>query len=121
MDWFRSHSKLGACLALIALAFQFAVSFAHVHRDGNAPLRLTVHRSIATHAAAQPASQAPALAHDYCAVCALIHLAGTVIAPQPPALQLPIALGRTPPAPHTEFKLTAASHVLSAARAPPIA
>jgi hypothetical protein len=121
MHWFRSRSRFGACLALFALAFQLVVSFAHVHRDGNTPLRLTIHRSAATHVATQLPTQTPALADGYCAVCALIQLAGTVIAPQPPALRLPIALDPTQLPPHREFGLTAASHVLFAARAPPIA
>ena len=127
MRWFRSRSRWGSCLALFALAFHLAVSFAHVHLDRVTPgaaqsLALAgLHRSAGAPAASLPASdEAPALADDYCAVCALIHLAGTGVAAEPPALPLRTVFGRTRSTAAVEFELTAPHRVLFAARAPPI-
>ena len=38
MSFFRSRSRWGSYLALFALAFQLAVSFAHVHLDHVSPV-----------------------------------------------------------------------------------
>lgn len=115
-------------MALLALAIQLVVSFAHVHLDHVAPgprstLALAgVHASTGAHAAALPATdQAPAQTDDYCAVCALIHLAGTVVAAEPPTLRLPAVFTRTRSEVTVEFGSTAERHSPFAARAPPIA
>jgi len=129
MYWFRSRLRLGSWLALLALAFQLAVSFAHVHVDGkgsgNASILagvLAVQASTGVDSASPAASdEAPALADDYCAVCALIHLVGTVVAAQAPDLPVPTVFGRREAGPPAEVGLTARSHALFAARAPPIA
>jgi DUF2946 family protein len=135
MRWFRSRSRLGACLALFALAFQLAVSFAHVHLSfahvhldgggplsGHSPALLKVHGSTAAAAVRhRSGDEAPAPADDYCAICALTHLAGTAVAAAPPVLPVPAAFGRLRSSPAAEFALTVASHVLFTARAPPSA
>jgi hypothetical protein len=126
MHWFRSRSRLGSWLALFALAFQLAVSFAHVHLDGagsgHSPALADVHASTGAHSASLPASdEPPALADGYCAVCALIHLAGTVVAAAAPGLPVPALFGGKRSDPPLEIGLTARSHALFAARAPPIA
>jgi hypothetical protein len=128
MSWFRSRSRWGSCLALFALAFQLAVSFAHVHLDRVTPgaaqsLALAgLHRSAGAPAASLPASdETPALADDYCAVCALIHLAATGVAAEPPALPVPAVFGRSRSEAAVEFGLTAPNHSRFSARAPPTA
>src|SRR5258707_10855600 len=100
MHWFRSRSSLGAglgsWLALLVRATQLVVSFGHVHLDrgvplpGHASVLLGAPASGGTDAGALPASgDAPAIADDYCAICALIHLASTTVAAEPPSLPLP--------------------------------
>jgi Protein of unknown function (DUF2946) len=126
MHWFRSRSRLGSWLALFALAFQLAVSFGHVHVDakglGHSPTLADVHASTGAKSAPPAAGdEAPALADDYCAVCALIHIAGTVVASQAPELPVPAQFGATRSDPPLEIGLTARSHALFAARAPPTA
>jgi hypothetical protein len=128
MHWFRSRSSLGAWLAPFALTAQLVVSFGHVHLDRNASAPGHQSALLASDAptsadvASLPASdEAPALADDYCAICALIHLAGTVVASEPPALSLPVVFGRAHTQSTAEFGLTAQSHALFAARAPPLA
>jgi hypothetical protein len=112
---------------LFALAFQLAVSFGHVHVDakglGHSPTLADVHASTSADNASLGANDetAPALADDYCAVCALIHIAGTVVASQAPELPVPAQFGATQSDPPLEIGLTARSHALFAARAPPTA
>jgi Protein of unknown function (DUF2946) len=128
MRWFRSRSRLGSWLALFALAFQLAVSFAHVHVNRLAPgaghpsVLSGVHASTGAHTASLPASdEIPALADNFCTICALIHLAGTVVAGEPPSLPLPAVFGRLRSEAAVEFGLTAPNHSRFAARAPPTA
>jgi hypothetical protein len=127
MRWFRSRARWGSCLALFALAFQLAVSFAHVHLDRVAPgaafspalSRLQAPTS--AHIASLPTDQAPTQADDYCAICALIHLAANVVASDPPSLPLPIVFGRLRLEAAADFGSTAPGYASFQARAPPVA
>jgi hypothetical protein len=126
MRWFRSHSRLGASLALFALAFQLAVSFAHVHLDGfgsgRQPALFGAERiAAATIAPDRSNSGVPAPADEGCAICALIHLAGSLICADAPSLvvasySVPLHFARA-----TEFDLTRRPIARHRARAPPIA
>jgi hypothetical protein len=127
MRWFRSRSRLGAYLALFALAFQLAVSFGHVHLghftppsagagalatappsadDGNAPSKPAGHE--------HPAD-------DHCPICTLIHLAGALVPAEAPSLPLPTVGGRVRLELAAEFDLMPSHAALFRARAPPIA
>jgi len=126
MRWFRSRARSGACLALFALAVQLAVSFGHVHLDGAAfgrspALERGEATAVATTAPDPGSSEIPALADDCCVVCALIHLAGTLVTAEAPPLPLPVRSGRLQFAAPVAFDLTGASFALFQARAPPIA
>ena len=127
MRWFRSRSRLGAYLALFALAFQLAVSFGHVHLE-----RIALPSAPASVlAGAQPSAadlNAPAnpsgregLADDHCPICTLIHLAGALVPAEMPSLPLPTVFGRLRLELAAEFDLTASHAALFRARAPPIA
>src|ERR1700730_9304066 len=99
MRWFRSRVRLGSWLALLALAVQLAVCFGHVHLDGAAFARAPALEqgqaaAVATTAPDPGSSEIPALADDCCVVCALIHLAGTLVMAAAPPLPLPIRSGR---------------------------
>jgi len=127
MRWFRSRSRLGAYLALFALAFQLAVSFGHVHLERIAP----VSAGVSALAAAQPSANdrnAPSKpaghehpADDHCPICTLIHLAGALVPAEAPSLPLPTVVGRLRLEVAAEFDLTASHAALFRARAPPIA
>jgi Protein of unknown function (DUF2946) len=126
MRWFRSRSRVGSYLALFALAFQLAVSFAHVHLDDavppsagaaafvspqsgdelNAPSTPTGHQDVADH---------------LCPLCTLIHLAGALAPAETPPLPLPSMSGQLRLAAAVELGLAASHGVLFQARAPPIA
>ena len=110
MKWLRSNIKHGTRLALLALAVQFVMGFGHFHgvvaqaapavEAGRAQSgACTADRIAATEArgkSAQP--QQPASDRDpdqqpgdYCAICAVMSLASTVLFATPPALLLPQA------------------------------
>lgn len=138
MKWFRSRIKAGTRLALLALAVQFVLSFGHFH--GTAALAAPgVHAVTAPASAALLPDQAKATSnalaagetqqapdqshgdhHDgYCAICAVMSLAGTLMTSGPVLLLVPEAyhvLNRTTDA---EFFHLATPHGISQPRAPP--
>src|SRR5260370_17598934 len=91
MGWFRARSRLGAYLALLALAFQLAISFGHVHLDHIAPTSAHATAVAGTQASDEDAtaSSNPTgredLADDLCPICMLMHVPGALVpAPTPP-------------------------------------
>jgi hypothetical protein len=112
-------------LALFALAFQLAVSFGHVHLDGNGS------DHSAEFATTSPAADTPSglpdpARHqsgpdDCCPICALIHLAGATDLAQRPSLALPLQWVRLRAQTVDSVTLQAAPKGLFQARAPPIA
>jgi Protein of unknown function (DUF2946) len=127
MDWFRCRSRLGAYLALVALTFQLAVSFGHVHLDNITPTAALA----STLASGQPPSDeanapsSPAshddLADRLCPICTLIHLAGATMPAETPPLPLPSIFRGLRLEAAVAFDVTASQSVLFQARAPPIA
>lgn len=126
MRWFRWNARRGACLALFALAVQLVLSFGHLHLKGVG----------LAHASAVAAAQAPAngtdpaslpahpdegVGDDYCPICALIHLAGSLISADVPLLALPTVFARLEIASRLAAALAASPRRLFSARAPPIA
>lgn len=125
MSWFRSRSRLGAYLALFALAFQLAVSFGHLHLERIAPVSASALAGAQPSADDRNAPSKPAgredLADDRCPICTLIHLAGALVPAEMPSLPLPTVFGRLRLELAAEFDLTASHAALFRARAPPIA
>jgi hypothetical protein len=95
MQLLRAHQTFGAWLALVALLFQIAVSFAHVHHDDLVPV-LSEGRPGAS--PLRPASRdlpgSPSKDRDCCTICASIALAGSLVLSQPPAILVAIVLRR---------------------------
>jgi Protein of unknown function (DUF2946) len=121
MHWHRTRLRLGSYIALFALAVQLVLTFGHVHLNG-----VGGYSSIRIEAAAGPVAPAghegPKAADDYCAACALIHLAGTLMPTAVAALPLPLVFGQLR-RPHValRFALPASPPASFAARAPPFA
>lgn len=117
MNWVRSNIRLGARVALFAIAVQFALSFGHFH-------------AIATQAAPSIQSaqqQLPSTSPDpdqqpgdTCAICAVIALAGTAVAAAPPALPLPQAVELPRQTIATAFVHVHAARAAFQSRAPPL-
>ena len=127
MNWFRSRSRWGAYLALFALAFQLALTFGHVHLDRFAPT-LADKFTVAGAGGSSDARNAPDdpagggdRTDDRCAICTLIHLAGTLVLAEPPSLPLPDVFGRLPTETAVAFDFAEPQRALFAARAPPTA
>src|SRR5262245_43407445 len=127
MNWFRSRSRLGAYLALFALAFQLAVSFGHVHLERIAPLSAGASALAGAppspddfNAPSNPAGREHP-ADDHCPICTLTHLAGALVPAEMPSLPLPAVFGRLRLEAAADFDLSTSHAALFRARAPPIA
>lgn len=69
-----------------------------------------------------PAKQMPAgNAHDDCAICASVHMAASLLLPEPPAVAPPTVFGLSPHPARLEFGLAAFPYSLFRTRAPPLA
>ena len=124
MGWFRSRARWGAYLALLALAFQLAISFGHVHVDRTALISADATAIASTQASSDtPSNRADRkdVADDLCPICALIHLAGALTLAQIPPLPLPNIFGSLRQEAAVAFDLTAAPGARFRARAPPFA
>ena len=128
MGWFRRHLRFGSWCALFALAFQLALLSGHLHLrdDGSRSAGSLVFEpgSGQTPAGLPGAPAAPSkqtrLAFDFCAICAVSQLAGSLLPSAAPALPLPlIGQGRWLD-PSVELILAASPYLLFRARAPPV-
>jgi hypothetical protein len=79
-------------LALIALAFQLAISFGHVHLDGVRIASKANSVGRPTHTAQSLPVQQPGDKDDYCAICANLYLAANSFVPLLPPLPVPLLL-----------------------------
>ena len=124
MGWFRSNQGIAAWLALFALACQLLLSFGHVHAikfGGGSAAWAAATTDNASDDASPPSPQnkPTGLAVDFCAICANISLAGTLILPILAIILalrlfteiLPWSLAASEPA--------SFDHVLFSARGPP--
>jgi hypothetical protein len=124
MRWIRSNVRLGASCAFAALALQLVLSFGHVHVDGRTATAPQLALAVSGPAAdtADPASNEPNRhIGDFCAICALIQLAGTQTPATTPSLVLPVAFSPVPFVVSTGRDLAAAAPLSFQARGPPIA
>src|SRR5262245_33529979 len=129
MSWFRSHARLGSCVALLALALQLVLSFGHLHRSdivghgATAPAAATSIIAALLDEDATPSTDRASHDHEdeYCAIYAIAALIGSAQQAEPPALPVPLALTSAPPPPAIEASRYEPSHRLARARAPPLA
>ena len=128
MHWFRTNVRLGAGLALVALAIQIALSLVHAHFG--VPTQPLARLALAAQAGQAPTASPNAPAPDprsngaadtYCPACALLHLAAMWLPPAPPALEPRRFAGRISLEPGIEFGLAASPYRYFRARAPPLA
>jgi hypothetical protein len=90
MNWFRTHIRATAWLALFALAVQFTLAFGHHHHADD--VRIVAAANAQGHVAYRydPGQAAPNDADSLCAICATMNLARTLVVPTPPALVQPV-------------------------------
>jgi hypothetical protein len=126
MHWFRTNIRLGARLALLALAVQVVLSFGHVHfyGVGFAAAKAALAATVPESGPAAPGKPAPIHKSDGpagldCTICSLIQsLAHAAPAPTP---ELPLVTNARSGALHISHAstLAASPHFLFQARAPP--
>jgi hypothetical protein len=135
VKWIRKHIKLGARLALFALAVQFVLSFGHFH-PAQAALAiqaasfqadfLRTANDVAQDTSASAEKQRPPNQDNHhqpadgCAICAVIAMANSVLFATPPVLLLPQAIELLQLATETGFIHLAAFHPAFQSRAPPL-
>jgi hypothetical protein len=124
VGWFRAYRQWGAAAALFALVLQFALSFAHIHgldplKDTAPVLTAAAADGIAAPAPGEP--KKPALAFDFCVICAVTSLAAHALPAGAPGLPLPVLAAATPLLPGIGAVVTTAPSRLFQARAPPAA
>jgi hypothetical protein len=121
MCWLRTRLRLGSYIALLALAFQLVVSFGHVHLHGIGAQASTTIEATDSAAPAPADHDGSDGADHYCAICAVMHLAGAVALAEPPSIPLLLALGRWRPDAAAKFGWIASPPTFFSARAPPVA
>jgi hypothetical protein len=128
MRWLRTKARIGAWCALLALAIQFTLSFGHAHRvEISWPFGGSLQFTLADHARSEAIPDAPAWpvnpaapAFDFCAICAVTHLAGNTVPAAAPELPVPIVIHPIGIWPRTDTASVAWSYRLFRARAPPL-
>jgi hypothetical protein len=131
MGWFRRRSREVSCLALLALAMQLALAFGHIHvkdvlgeTHSSAPIDASALASLSDEQrTSAPESDGSHHEHEdeYCAIYAINGLIGSAQHAEPPALLMPLRIGRALHALRYEIPITGLRHALFQARAPPIA
>src|SRR5690349_8156323 len=96
MRWFRTHMGLGSRLALVALAVQLVLSFAHVH-VADIGRGQSVAASLPSGAGGPPAPKSDGPVDPGCAICGLIQLAATGTPSAAPVLPLLVTPGHVRP------------------------
>ena len=121
MRWVRSNGRFGVWLALAALVLQLGVSFGHVHLDGVPPAAIIDAAAGAPGSAPLPDQQPGDRAHDYCPICAAIHLAASAFVPPAPQVEAPFASQPVERVDHITITFVSARRAPFQSRAPPSA
>jgi hypothetical protein len=122
MRWFRTNARGCGWFALFALALQLSLSFGHVHADDFG--RPHPDAIIGTTGAPPAPGSDPPSRHDhdyyYCAICAVIALAGALLLPAPPAVAVAYAPPERPPTVWVALLVPGDQPLQVRARSPPV-
>lgn len=122
MRWYRCHQRVVGILALFALGFQLAVSFAHVHLDGvRQPSPVSVSAAASTSRLPAGVPDSPGAPHPDCAICVASALLSNALNGEPPAVSLPDLIRFAPLQPVSEARFSVARFYPFRTRAPPVA
>jgi hypothetical protein len=128
MQWFRSRAKGFSLVALFALSLQLALSFGHLHfKAGIAGEEHTAKIAALDDATAllspiiSASQDLPGDNDEYCAICAVIHLARSLVLSPAPCLLLPATYAQARFTPEDDSAAAEPSRIPFRARAPPIA
>jgi len=124
MSWFRSN-RCGVWLALFALACQLVLAFGHIHhgKAGGLPDAWAVAANASDNSASLTSpshhKNPVGIADEFCAICASISLAGTLVVPTSPAVVPPIPSVKDLSWSFAAVEPVSFDHLLFNARAPP--
>jgi hypothetical protein len=122
MRWYRYHQRVVGILALFALAFQLAASFAHVHLDGlRLPFDVSASSASSSDRSPTKAPDQPGAPHQECAICIAIGLLSNALNGGPPAVSLPDLIHFAPLPAVIESKFSVVRFHSFWTRAPPVA
>jgi hypothetical protein len=122
MRWCRYHQRVVGILALFALGFQLAVSFAHLHLDGIRPASgVSLSGTASTGRLPAGVPDSPGTPHNDCAICVAIGLLNNALNGDPPAVSLPAAICFALLGPVSETRFSVARFYPFRTRAPPVA
>jgi hypothetical protein len=125
MSWFRSNRGGVAWLAFFALACQFVLAFGHVHLgktgSGAVSWAATIDGSGSSPVSSpsSPQKNPTSIPDDFCAICANIGLAGTLVVPDAPIIIAPSSFIHVLPWSLAASEPASFDHVLFNARGPP--
>jgi hypothetical protein len=125
MRWVRANLRIAGWCALFALALQLILSFGHFHNNGSGsasdrPSLASSDGGISDALDRGGGSPVPGVpTADYCGICALVHLAGSLVSPATPAIAQPARVDRTLVWRIAETSVTPAPLLRARARAPP--
>jgi hypothetical protein len=133
MGWFRTKRVAVAWVALLALACQFVLSYGHVHSSlfdtGKFSSAHASYSSVALALAADdggsaidpsaPPQKSPTGILDFCAICASIGLAGTLLMPDAPSVAAPTSSIHALPWSLVAVEPVSVHHLFFDARGPP--
>jgi hypothetical protein len=118
----RWHRERIAWLALFALVCQLVLSFGHVHLGknvGNTWAGEFDSASIVDHRVPASPPGPVSTPDDFCAICANISLAGTLVIPILALVLAPVSVAIELPKPQADIGPHSIAHLLFRARGPP--
>jgi hypothetical protein len=117
MRWGRSSQRFGACVALFALCFQFAVSFGHVHPGSFASPFVPPSAQLW---ATPPTGGQDGLPQDECPICSSINLISSAMIGPPPPFDVPASVNSIVVPILGEFDFRTPRYLSFRTRAPPV-
>ena len=118
MIWVRGNRRIGAGLALLALALQLVLSFGHIHLGD-----IAIPQAAAAAAATAPNPGTPANRHhgtqDICAICVALNLTANSVVPAAATLVLPVVFTQAWLPDFKAALISSEPHLFFQARAPP--
>jgi hypothetical protein len=135
MCWLRTKRVAVAWVALFALACQLVLSYGHIHTSpfnagkfgfgdvgaGSGALSLVADGNQSSADPSAPPQKKSTGLPDFCAICASIGLAGTLIVPDAPVFSAPTSSIQALPWSLAAVEPASCDHILFSARGPPTA
>jgi hypothetical protein len=121
MKWLRARTRQATSLALMALAFNLALAFGHIHLEdfGRAGVTSGVLLSAITHHQDQPNDGHDGHPDDFCPICMAQAALGTGLAAAAPVLPLDLAYATLDPVAGPELEIPQRPRAAFQSRGPP--